>query len=835
MEIKDKLWLLGAGRRSDKTVLEQRFFLKEEELAALQTSAVSLGKRLRSLLQETGIKDSLGLLDDQWSGTDHALFFCQLFTRLTIVLQLAAGHRVYDFGVAADERGEGCWLWFEYEHDAVAAAAVVLAMNMLVKLEPAIKLPDFEGEAVELQEVSWKGFLAVAKPRILPVETEAIIEAARHRRVPCVRLERIPYQGVEGSFRIRKNSLLKLGHGPYQLIVDGSLCVTRSAHLLPLLQDRNARRARLVQLQIPVPAIDEQAGNCALSKHALRAAERIGYPVLLTATATNGQRYSWPDVKSPDELRRTMDQARRHGSQIDVQASVSGENWQVLLVGSEIHALLRDGQPHAIGRLNAETRQQLEGLSGQLDSGVLRIHLCTTDITSSLEKCQGAVLDFDLAPRLDDWLVNHPDILSQLAGAFVSHLFPLGMKSRIPIVAVTGTNGKTTTCRMVEAIGRQAGLNTGMATTGGLYYQGQDYEALGSGGLGRQYKLFEREEVNFAVLEEYFGSILHNGFLYGSCEVAICTNVSEDHLGNLGVYTLGGIAATKALVVKKASKAAILNADNEYSLAMMATTHAENIGLVSVLKAAGDIQNLLDRPGRICVLEDVAGEDWLCIYQEGERIPLMPVNEIPSTYQGKAAHNTVNAMQAALAGHFLDFDLQAIRQALAGFQPDFYASKGRLNMMTGLPYQFLMDYAHNLDSFRVLCHFTNQLEVSGRRIICLPFSGDRQNSEIKQAIGFLAPHFDLFFCGSYAGLRGREPSEIGELITQYLQEAGVPPDRIRIYPERKLALELTIKAASPGDLVVFLAGGSDFKNTWAKMTELKEQQLSASEFPFTTT
>jgi cyanophycin synthetase len=179
-------------------------------------------------------------------------------------------------------------------------------------------------------------------------------------------------------------------------------------------------------------------------------------------------------------------------------------------------------------------------------------------------------------------------------------------------------------------------------------------------------------------------------------------------------------------------------------------------------------------------------------------------------------------MQAALACYFLGMDTKAIHTALSGFQPDYETSAGRLNMVQDLPFQFLMDYAHNLDGFRVLTHFTNQLDLPGQRIVCLPFSGDRQNQEVKQAVTFMAPHFDLFLCCSYAGLRGREPGEMAQLISRYLQEAGVPADRIQELSDRGSALKQTLKAAKSGDLVVYLAGGSEFHAVWEKMNELRE-------------
>jgi UDP-N-acetylmuramyl tripeptide synthase len=821
MEIREKLWLLGPGRRSEKTVFEQQFIFSSTERTALDASGSELAHGLAARLEQSGINQLPARQADTGSGIDAALIFCRLFARLAILLQQSGGHRVAEWGAVADEQGQGYWVWFEYEHDAVAAAAVVLSLKLLTELEPALLIPDMSGEAVELQEESIAGFLAVAQTRVLPKDAEAIIHAAHARDIPCVKLERPPYQGLQGAFRIRQNGLLKLGHCAHRLIVDGTLCVSRNAELLPLVHNRAARQSLLASLKLPMPRVDPEAGNCALSKHALRSAERIGYPISLNVTANNGQVYSWPDIASADDLRRVLDTARRYGTQVALQGMVTGEDWHLLLVGGEVLALLRAGGAVELNLLAAGTRQMAESLAGRLGSGILLVHLRSTDIQLELNDGGGAFLDFEPAPRLDEVLAGELELLDRVAAAYVDHLFPAGSESRVPIVAITGTNGKTTTSRMIETIARKSGRVTGMASTGGIYSNGQLFAKDGKGGSGRQFRLFEREEIDFVVMEEYFGSILRVGFAYQHCDVAVCTNVAEDHLGRIGVYDLAGIAATKVLAIKRARKAAVLNADNEFSLGMMQDAVAEKIGLVSMQLDAGALQAMLDRPGILCVLEKEQDETWLVIYDQGQRQALMAERDIPATFLGTAAHNTCNAMQAALACVFLGFSREQIRAALAGFTTDFNFAPGRLNQLDGLPFRFIMDYAHNLDGFRALCGFVDKQQVSGRKILCVAFSGDRQNREMQQAISYLAGHFDYFVCRRYPGLRGREPEEIPRLIERYLLEAGVPAESIQLALDHRKAIATALESARPGDLLVVLAGGSEFSHIWQQAEALK--------------
>ncbi|HKX54980.1 MAG TPA: hypothetical protein VJN01_02715, partial [Xanthomonadales bacterium] len=473
MEVREKLWLSGPGRRSEKPVFEQQLLLEPAELKTLQDRGEQLLPRLLHQLQARHALNPQRLLSCCWDAADVQKSLFEIYTRLSIDLQQAAQHRVSEHGVLLDHAGQGCWVWFEYEHDAVAAAASALAWQTLAELEPALNPVEEPAAETGMTQPGLKGFLALAKPLVLPQDTEAFVAAARVRNIPCVNLDRSPYEGVKGAFRVRDNSLLKLGHGAHYLIVDGSICVSRSALLMPLLRDTPARRKRMAELQLPLPKKDLEAGNCALSKHALRCAERIGFPLDLMATNSAGQVHQWQQIADTEELKRTLDLARRHGSMIELQGSVPGEEWQILMVGQQPLALMHAGQHESLLRLHPATQQMAEQLAKNLGSDLLLLKLRCIDIGQDLRESGGAWLDFDLAPRLDELLVDDPALLAAAAQAFMGLLVPDAAACRIPIVAVTGTNGKTTTCRLVEAIARQSGLGTGMACTGANYVNGE--------------------------------------------------------------------------------------------------------------------------------------------------------------------------------------------------------------------------------------------------------------------------------------------------------------------------------------------------------------------------
>jgi cyanophycin synthetase len=553
----------------------------------------------------------------------------------------------------------------------------------------------------------------------------------------------------------------------------------------------------------------------------LRSAEKIGYPVTLIVTASNGQQFTWPDIDSAEYLRTTLDAARRYGSSIELEGRVSGESWQLLLVGKSPLALFQAGVFHDPASIHPETLRMAVALSGQLDSGLMIIKLRTPDITFPLAESGGAFLDFELAPNLEELLGAHPALLQIAATAFVDWLFPPARSARIPIVAVTGTNGKTTTCRMIEFIARKSGMGTGMACTGANYILGQLPDEESRVGTGRQFRLFDIPEVEIAIVEEFLGTIIGTGFAYHYSDVAVCTNVTQDHFGRVGIHDMDTLAAAKFLAVQRARHAAVLNADNSYSFDMMGRSSAKKIGLVSMRQNAEDLLKALDRPGVVCTLENSPDGRWL-VFNDGEqRRPLMRESEIPAGFDGKAAHNVCNAMQAALACWFVGMNLEQIRSGLADFRTDFDTAPGRLNFMQGLPFQFILDYAHNLDGYRVLCEFVDKIQISGRKILCVAAAGDRQDKEIREAITFLVNHFDFFVCRSYPQLRGRQPGEIPRLIKRCLTDAGVPESAIQLEFDANDAVRSALETASPGDLLIVLSGGNEFKQIWTLAEALK--------------
>ncbi len=814
MEVREYLQLIGPNRRSERTIIEQQIVLTHEELGTLSSRLLYLRDSLDSTLHTLAVQTGEWLSANSVESDDALGSFARLFTGTALALQRSAGHRVNEHGFLLDRAGQGVWAWFEYEHDEVGERALMLALRLLADLEPALQWktedPAASGDFAGL----YQRFLGFARPLVLPLDAETIMAAAQRLDVPCVKLERDPYKGVQGDFRIRLNGLLKLGHCGHQHVVDGTFCITRNADLLPLLRDREALRQKLMQLQVALPARDVDAGNCVMTRRAIRAAERIGYPVVVKPGNRNRRNGVTLNVRNAQEVRDAVELARRVSSHVSVEAMVEGGTYQVLVANHEVLGVITAGQELPLAKVHETTLILASRISTQLDSGMLVLDIVTTDPGRPLAETGGAVVDLDLSPELDGFLPWGSQLLDQAAEAFIHWLYPAGSTSRIPIVAVTGTNGKTTTCRMISRIMQTAGRHTGMVCSEGIYIEEQFEAKRGDIGHGVHHRVFEYPNVDFAVLEEYFGRIARVGFPFSWCNVAVCTNVTADHLGRIGTHTLEQMAELKVAVPQRARDAVVLNADDQYCLEMATLVTARTVCLVSCQQSQETLAALLQKPACFFVLERLDAKDWIVIYDSGLREILMAVADIPATFCGAAMHNTSNAMHAAAACYLSGADIGSIRHGLTSFKMTFEDTPGRLNIYDGLPFRVIMDYAHNADGFRKLCEFIDKQQVPGRKIVMMAIPGDRQEADIMAAAAEMSGHFDHYVCRNYVSTRGRPTEDVPRLLKAGLLRAGISETAISTVPNAAEAIRFSLHLASEGDLLVLLPGDVEIASTW---------------------
>ncbi|MGC8486625.1 MAG: Mur ligase family protein, partial [Clostridia bacterium] len=388
-----------------------------------------------------------------------------------------------------------------------------------------------------------------------------------------------------------------------------------------------------------------------------------------------------------------------------------------------------------------------------------------------------------------------------VGAAIVNHLFPHPANGRIPVSAVTGTNGKTTVARMLAAIWTTAGYRTGMTTTDGIFI-GERRIARGDlTGPWSARLLLNDPAVEAAVLETARGGMVRGGLGFDDCDVAVVTNIGPDHLGQDGVQDLDDLVHVKALVVDAVRKTgtAVLNADDERTAGLWSRSRGR-----VVYFSTRDL-SLERAQGRYRDADVVHVVHGYLVHSQGQKDRrLVAVRSVPASLGGIAAMNVANAAAAAAAGLAAGLDARVVALALAQFPPGGQGlNQGRLEMLQGKDLTVLIDYAHNtpaLMALEPLCRRLKPREV----VMVLGLPGDRRDEDLIRTAKTAAGFADRIVVREDADLRGRNPGELAQLIQAALLEAGFPAGRIETVLDEGEAVREAIRLAAPGALAVVL-------------------------------
>jgi cyanophycin synthetase len=387
----------------------------------------------------------------------------------------------------------------------------------------------------------------------------------------------------------------------------------------------------------------------------------------------------------------------------------------------------------------------------------------------------------------------------------IDMLFPPGSPSRVPIAAVTGTNGKTTTARMLAHIAKMAGYTPGLTTTDGVYIDGQrTVEGDMTGPVSARMVLAD-PHIDIAVLETARGGLLRAGMGVRSVNVGAVLNVQSDHLGLKGIDTLEQLAEVKRIVVEVATDCAVLNADDPNVLKMSGYTDAKVICYVTMNPSHSLVREHVRAGGRACALEAGVNGAMITLYDKGSHIPLLWTHLIPATMEGRALHNVQNAMVAAAMAFSLGIKLDAIRQGLRTFDTTFFQAPGRMNVFDEHPFKVLFDYGHNAHAVSVMADLAGRLDVTGKRIVVLAGPGDRRDEDLVAIANAVAGRFDHYICRRDDALRGRDGDEVPGILAKALRAAGVPDAAISIIPDEQQAIAAALQMGRSGDLLLVFA------------------------------
>ena len=413
-----------------------------------------------------------------------------------------------------------------------------------------------------------------------------------------------------------------------------------------------------------------------------------------------------------------------------------------------------------------------------------------------------------------------------VATPVIDMLFPQGVPTRVPIAAITGTNGKTTTARMLAHITKMAGFTPGLTTTDGVYIDGQRTVQGDMTGPVSARMVLADPQIDIAVLETARGGLLRAGMGVREVNVGGVLNIQADHLGLKGIDTLEQLAEVKRVVVEVATDCAVLNADEPLVLKMSAYTEAKNICYVTVNPEHTLVREHIRAGGRACALEAGVNGQMIALYDRGSHIPLVWTHLIPATLEGRALHNVQNAMFAAAMAFSLGIKLDAIRQGLRTFDSTFFQAPGRMNVFNEHPFKVLFDYGHNAHAVAAMADLAQRLDVVGRRIVVLAGPGDRRDEDLIAIAQAVAGRFDHYICRRDDSLRDRTHDEVPRLQAKALRAAGVAEAAISIIPDEEEAIAAALAMGQPGDLLLIFADA--LVRSWKQITKFKPAGAVAS-------
>src|SRR5215204_4661824 len=517
---------------------------------------------------------------------------------------------------------------------------------------------------------------------------------------------------------------------------------------------------------------------------------------------------------------RTLETLARQGLALD-SVPEAGQHVRLQQTGNMSTGGTSIDRTDEIHPVNSEIARQAAMIIG-LD--VAGVDMIAPDIARSVRETGGGIVEVNAGPGLR--MHTHPTEghPRRVGRAIVDMLFPNGGSARIPIVAVTGTNGKTTTTRMIAHIMRAAGQHVGMTTTDGVYIDATQIAAGDMAGPSSAQMVLKNPAVDFAVLETARGGIVRSGLGFDRCDVAVVTNVSSDHLGLGGVATLEELARVKAVVPQAVFQdgASVLNADNEWTVRMAELARGE-IVFFSMNEENPVIRDHRRERGRAVVLRQTPAGEMLTLLEDKEETSLLLASEIPATLGGRIRANVANALAAAAAAVARDVQLECIRDALREFTTDFAQTPGRFNLLDVAGRQVVMDYAHNVAALEAIADFVTRT-AAPRSIGVVTVPGDRRDEDAR-AFGLLAGQiFDEVVVREDENPRGRTRGEMAALLRQAVLDAGLPAHRIHTVTDEVAAAHAGVDLAAPGDLVVVLVDRVPL--VWEALAQRAEQDTS---------
>lgn len=670
--------------------------------------------------------------------------------------------------------------------------------------------------------------------------------------------------------RIGDDSILQLGYGRYQKMVEATLTENTSSVAVDIASDKELTKNILKDACLPVA----EGTVVRDADEAVDYARLLGYPVVVKPKDGNQGKGVSVNINSDDGVRNAYEIAGEFGNEVIVERFICGKDYRVLVVDDNVVAVSQRIPPFVIGdgvssvrelvdkenmnpkRGNDHERQltkividnicasylRVRNLSedsvlkngeklylrenGNLSTGgiakdctdiihplnielavrcakligldIAGVDITTPDISQPIAESGGVIIEVNAAPGIRMHLYPTEGKPRSVAKSIVEMLYPPGCKFSIPIVSVTGTNGKTTTTRMIAHILSLYGYNVGMTTTGGIYIGNRCILKGDTTGPSSARTILSDRDAGAAVLETARGGIVRSGLGYDLADVGIITNISEDHLGIDGVNTLEDLASVKSLVAEavKDSGYAVLNADDRFtpwisgrvkSGIIYFSVNRDNL----ILK-----KHLMDGNTAVYLNNNI-----ICIGRGEEVFPVASIMDIPSTMEGRISYSVENSLAAAAGCCGLGIPADTIGKGLKTFYLNEVQNPGRFNIYNVGNFRVLVDYGHNAAGYRGVLDAAKKLGAL-RILGVIGVPGDRSDDNAIMIGRISGENLDYVYIKEDADLRGRKPGEIAKLMEIGVVSAGKARDSIEIILSETEALKAAMNSAKPGDLII---------------------------------
>jgi cyanophycin synthetase len=775
-----------------------------------------------------------------------------ILEHVALELQSLAGCDV-SFGRVVQSGDPGVW-WVivAYEEEEVGIASVQRAVEVVKAAMTGMRL-DMQQLVAEMRDL-------YEDTRLGP-STAAIVDEARRRHIPVRRRN--------------SHSLVQLGLGRNLRRIQSTLTDHTSAIGMEIAQDKEYTKLALSTVGLPVPR-----GEVACTiEEAVRAADEMGYPVLLKPVDSSQGRGISGVLEDRSAIVHAWDEARRFSGRVIVERFHEGRDHRVLVVNGHVVACAEripahvtgDGQ-HTIRELIDEKNRDprrgpghrkiltmlpmdavteaflaergyclgsvppngatvfLRGTANLSTGGssidrtdemhpdnvtaceiaagivgldIAGIDVLTSDISVPFRDNNAMIMEVNAAPGIR--MHTHPSegTPRNVAAPMIDMLYPAGSDTTIPIIAVTGTNGKTTTTRLIAHLFRNTGQRVGLTSTDGVYIQNRLVMEGDMTGPFAANIILSNPSIDVAVLETARGGILRGGLGFEECDVGVVLNVSSDHLGLGGIHTLEQLADVKSIIpaVARRDGHAVLNADDPLVYAMREKTVADVVLFTTREEGENEcVEQHVERGGVAAGMQD----GQFVIRRGRLRIPIATELEVPLMLGGVARFQRENILAAIASAYVQGMQYDDIRAGLLSFFPSQSLTPGRLNIIRAPNgARVIVDYAHNAAAIEGLVDLVLHMPAA-RRIAAITVPGDRRDEDIRQAGRLFAP-FDFVVIREDTDLRGRPAGAVAGLLREGLLNAGVSGDRMTTILDEVEALGFAVRALAEDEILVALA------------------------------